>query len=163
MKMKLSWKDVERMCFSIAAQIDVNPDKPGMIVPVVRGGMVPAGILSEMLGISCVRPVRFQTRNGKSFRCNEWNDIISANYNVLVVDDILDSGKTFDIMKSWVDIRNSPTKITWSALMVNIAADAYYINLRDVVCAETFNKKSYDSTWVDFPWEVGPLDKYFSS
>ena len=112
-----TWQDVERMCVSIVNQMYKDNWRPDYIVGITRGGNVPATIISNMTGISC-EALKVSLRdddNGHGSESNCWmsedafgyNDgtkatASSLNKKILIVDDINDTGATFNwIMQDW--------------------------------------------------------------
>lgn len=148
--MKLSWEDTYRACQKIADQIkDKHFD---MIVPVIRGGMPPSVVLSELTGIKTIRPVRIQTRDQDFKTSKEWTELAHINYNMLVLDDIVDSGRTFDLMiKSYR--RDTCAQITYSALVVNDDATPEMYDPETVLRGITMHKTVTPEMWVVFPWD----------
>jgi hypoxanthine phosphoribosyltransferase len=69
---KVTWTEVEQLCQIIAAEVK----HVDYIYGVPRGGLIPAVILSHLTGIPLIEDVGNQTKN------------------VLVVDDVNDTGKT---------------------------------------------------------------------
>jgi len=114
-----SWQDVEQACVSIALQMYKDQWRPDYIVGITRGGNVPATILSNMLGIRCeALKVSLRDTNDSNCETNCWmsEDAFGYNYpeesgvtgarwdikqrkNILVVDDINDTGATFNWIK----------------------------------------------------------------
>ena len=81
-------------CVELANQIIASENKPDMIVGLVRGGMLPAIILSNLLDIPC-QAVHYSSKSGAGDDKNHENDIpIIRGKNILIVDDICDTGHT---------------------------------------------------------------------
>jgi hypoxanthine phosphoribosyltransferase len=77
-KIYLSWNDIEDAVESLAHQIKQSDESIEAITGLPRGGLIPAVLLSHKLGLPYV---------------NSYNDF-DGYENVLVVDDICDSGET---------------------------------------------------------------------
>ena len=87
----------------------VEPWEPDLIVSVNRGGLVPGVYLSHALNIPHF-PIHYQTRDGNTVAGHKkegWYipgrpQKFDYDLNILLVDDINDSGKTFsDIWDHW--------------------------------------------------------------
>ena len=108
-----SWKDIENMCVSIVKQMYADNWKPNYIVGITRGGNIPATIISNMTGIRC-ETLKVSLRDDDSeSESNRWmaEDALGYNdgtqitgsplyKNILIVDDINDTGDTFNWIKS---------------------------------------------------------------
>ena len=107
-----SWTDIERMCVSIVNQMYADQWRPDYIVGLTRGGNVPATIISNMTGIRCEALKVSLRDDDQGPESNCWmsedafgyNDgtIVSAgplHKNILIVDDINDTGSTFNWIK----------------------------------------------------------------
>ena len=131
----LSWRDVEDMVDSIFYQIkDKGYTK---IVGLARGGIIPAVMLSHKMGIE-FESVTWQTRDGGLQEIGRLNNVINSIHNVLIIDDICDSGLTLTQVKANhpdADVAVLTTKI--ETKLVDYVAQTYY----------------NDGRWVVFPWE----------
>lgn len=117
------------------------------VVGVVRGGTIPAVYLSHRLGIP-MRTVSWSTFHSDQMRESALDiaDDIQDGKNVLIVDDILDSGRTMkELLEDWGCDRD---KVGIACLIYNkdqaIKPD-YYGTL---ISRETY------SDWVHFWWEA---------
>ena len=98
LKRILGWDDITRLVDRLAAQLD-GQQFDAMLV-VTRGGMVPAGLLSEALDIRniLVAAVQFYTGVGTTLESPRFLQVPDATLlvgiSILVVDDVWDSGRT---------------------------------------------------------------------
>ena len=98
LKRILGWDDIVRLVDCLAEQLDSSRFDAMLVV--TRGGMVPAGLLSETLNIRniLVAAVQFYTGIGETLDDPMFlqfpGDEILASSSILVVDDVWDSGRT---------------------------------------------------------------------
>ncbi len=113
---------------------------PHLIISIARGGLVPGVYLSHMLGVRN-KPVVWQTRDGK---INETINIDASE--ILIIDDINDSGVTFDGVVDDImahnDIKRDKIKTVslWTRHSSKFKVDF------------TTNNVDTDD-WIVFPWE----------
>lgn len=119
----MSWSDIDIVIENLAIQIIQSGKKYNHIYGIIRGGLVPAVMLSHKLNIpmSAIAPTGI---------------ILSSN--ALVVDEIYDSGKT---IKEFLEF-NDDVDIA-VLLSKDKNAPVQFIGL----------DASHNTTWIEFPWE----------
>jgi hypoxanthine phosphoribosyltransferase len=159
-----SWQDIETMCTSIVNQMYTDNWRPDYIVGLTRGGNVPATIISNMTGIRC-EALKVSLRDDDSeSESNCWmaEDAFGYNkepMNILIVDDINDTGATFNwITKDWQS-SCLPDDDKWQSVWNN---NVRFATLTDNLaseftehCAYTCHEinKSEEDVWLVYPWE----------
>ena len=124
----------------IIEQMKVDGWKPDIIFGIWRGGAVPAIMLSHALGVTCA-PLSDQAVL----------DALYDNLNILIVDEIIDSGHTMKkLLDFYKDIHyHTPqNKIRTATLVLNTAQEFlpdYHFHTID---------RTRDKEWVHFPWET---------
>jgi len=151
-----SWQDVETMCTSVVNQMYKDNWKPDYIVGITRGGNVPATIISNMTGIRCeALKVSLRDDNSES-ETNCWmSEDAQAGKKILIVDDINDTGATFN----WI-------KQDWQSSVYNLSDDIWGNNVRFAVLTENLSSefdgvsyscdevnKAEEDVWLVYPWE----------
>ena len=143
-KIKLDWNDISSMADHIA--FDASSYELDLIVGIARGGVIPAVMLSHKLGVP-METVVWQTRDGAKKETN--TDVvkaIAAGQNILFVDDINDSGATFNQLLTFYEKYNTiPKSNIYTACLVEQAKSEYMTDLN--VLRLDMEK------WVQFPWE----------
>tara|TARA_Y100000310_G_scaffold298273_1_gene332089 strand:+ start:405 stop:893 length:489 start_codon:yes stop_codon:yes gene_type:complete len=153
----VSWKDIEDGCLSIAKQI---PEKDiDLIVAIARGGLVPARILANYLNVPKIVTVGasiYDKNNQKTDNIDIYQSVgtsfkekkLVSESNILVVDDLADSGDTFAYILLSLCETTAPRNVKSAALYVKPGTkyipDFYYTKLKT-------------KPWVVFPWEAKPL------
>lgn len=132
--------------------------RPDVIVGVARGGHIPAVMLSHYYDVN-YKSVKVQFREKDNSVAitsitAEMNDFPAAfstnNRNVLVVDDINDSGKTFEYIENAVGTQRQDDAmpvVKYAALVDNIGS-----SFSTDYSAKEINKEQ-DPSWIVFPWE----------
>jgi len=136
----VSWDEVQILCRKLAARI--HQDRPDLIriLAITRGGIFPAGILARELNIKLIETVGMESYNGMEQGgevqiLKEFNQRFS--HNVLVVDDLADTGRTLkELKKSLV----KPVVLTLFAKPEGLSMVDYYA------------EEVPQDTWVRFPW-----------
>lgn len=116
------------------------------IVGIVRGGTIPAVYLSHRLGIP-MRTVSWSTFHKEQMRESAMDiaDDIADGKSILIVDDILDSGRTItELLEDWGHRREQ----VGIAVLIN--------NIRQPVIPDYYGKtidRDVNKDWVNFWWE----------
>jgi len=166
-KVHYTWKDIEHMVVSINNLMYADGWRPDYLVGLTRGGLVPAVIMSNMTGIPMhALDVRFRDTDPSNYgpESNLWMAEDAYGYdmdqpkNILIVDDINDSGKTL----SWIrdDWRGGcmPDDPHWNTVFGNNVRTACLMdnaqsNFGDVDYTALEIDKEEDPVWIVFPWE----------
>ena len=173
-----NWQDVENACLNITLQIYKDKWRPDYIVGITRGGNVPATILSNMLGVRGeALKVSLRDATGES-ESNCWMSSdafgyvdedervntksrwdISKRKNILIVDDINDTGATFDWIKQDWQASCLPNEESWNTVWHN---NVRFATITDNLSSD-FNgtvdysvhevNKAEQDVWLVYPWE----------
>ena len=176
-----SWQDIEDACVNIALQMYKDAWRPDYIVGITRGGNVPATILSNMLNVrgEALKVSLRDSENGPETNCwmaedaygydNSEEDYsvemgclktsIVKTKNILIVDDINDTGATFNWVKQDWQSTCLPNSPVW--------LDVWGNNVRFAVITENLNSefddvnyykhevnKAEEDIWLVYPWEI---------
>lgn len=178
-KVYVSWNDVQRQVQELIRQMWVDQWVPDYVVGITRGGLTPANLISQYLN----RPMETLTvklrDGGEDGDCESslWmaedafgyvphEEQILADFdysirakNILIVDDINDSGATLNWIKNDWPSGCLPDHPRWAEIWgKNVRVAVLYDNessestLHPNYAAETINKFE-DPQWIVFPWE----------
>ncbi|AEA46483.1 phosphoribosyltransferase [Archaeoglobus veneficus] len=144
----LTWDHVYRLCLKLAGDIRKSGFSPEAIVAVGRGGWVPARILSDTLDIRNLYSVKAEhwdvaEKREDAVITQPLNADISG-MNVLVVDDVTDTGKTMDVVVQHVkELGANETK---TAVLHHKNTSSF----RPDFAAEILD----EWIWIVYPWGV---------
>tara|TARA_Y200000002_G_C22654051_1_gene652655 strand:+ start:967 stop:1524 length:558 start_codon:yes stop_codon:yes gene_type:complete len=171
-----SWNDIENMCLTITNQMYKERWLPDYIVGITRGGNVPATIISNMLNVPC-ETLKVSLRDDSKLESNTWMsaDAFGSNTgdkvkgsrwdpalrkNILIVDDINDTGATFNwIVNDWQQScfpnEEGPWNTVWGknvkfAVLTDNLASKFEMCVN--YCCHNINKNEKD-VWLVYPWE----------
>lgn len=165
-KVYYTWKDIEHMVSTLNNLMFADKWRPDYIVGLTRGGLVPAVMMSNATGIPMhVLDVRFRDTDGIAGpESNLWMSEDAVGYNmdqpknILILDDINDSGKTMQWIKDDWQGSCLPNDTAWNDVWGNNVRFASLldnqVSMFDEVdyTAMEINKLEKD-VWVVFPWE----------
>ena len=148
-KVHYSWKDIETSIKDIHEQIIYTNWTPDIIIGIANGGSIPATMFSKTFKIPC-KIITVQMRDGK-IKEDLDIDLIHSIYgkNILIVDEINDSGETLQwILKNW--------DITPSQWFYNTRIATLTYNIGSAVKSDYYYwkiDKRIDPVWCVYPWE----------
>jgi uncharacterized protein len=145
----IRWEDIDSLCRQLAGQLRRSNFPIDIIITIGRGGYVPGRILSDRLGILDLTSFKIEHYQG-AYQHNEafvkyplTADINGRN--VLLLDDVCDSGDTFAVGLDHIRHCGTVNKICTAALHLKAVSkfipDFY---------AETVN----EWRWLIYPWAV---------
>ncbi len=113
--------------------------RPDVIVPSMCGGLVPAGIVAERLGIKDTRPISIE-RKGTTRRITYDIQGDIAGMKILLLEDDLPTGKGFIFAKEYYQSKGALVKIA-----------AVYVNSESEKIADYFGRKH--DPLPNLPWK----------
>lgn len=145
----LDWKEIDRMINKLADKIEKRPGKPDLIIGVLRGGTVVAALLSDRLNIHNIRSIgaKLYQRTGKIGEKIDLYQPLSmsdlSRFDVLVVDDVIDTGTTYtNVLQQQIYPKKPRSLCTISLYIKPWAKYKPDIYLEETEC------------WIWYPWET---------
>lgn len=143
----VSWDQFHRDARALAWRLSASGPFEAMVC-ITRGGLVPAAIVSRELGIRLIETVciasyhDYQTQGGLQVLKTIAEAVRAAGHGgkVLVIDDLVDTGKTVQVVREMLP-------------------DAHYATVyakplgRPLI--DTFITEVSQDTWIYFPWDLG--------
>lgn len=128
----------------IARSINKDGWFPDVIVGLTRGGLIPAVMLSHKLNVRMM-PLNCATRDYTGF--HDSLDVLRPYRDVLIVDDIIDTGASMNKLLYNINIVSPLTKVRTATLAVKhnqpYRPNYHWLNLYEKEC----------DAWVEFYWE----------
>lgn len=135
-KQQVTWKEIHQHCHSIS-----DTYHPQVIVPILRGGLAIGLILSHQWTCELI-PFRYQTIDSHAINYpDELNQ--HQHSSILVVDDIYDSGQTFQGVNQLLMNRGFSQVQYWSVYRRYPKQDKYQ-----------YGQGIETDAWLEFPWEI---------
>ena len=141
-KIKMSWPKYTKAIDKIAEYF--KAEKFDVIIGLTRGGLIPAVRLSHTMGTPMLpfNP-HFLHANGDERGKVKIPISPVVVRRVLIVDDISDTGKTFDKCVKFFEKRG-----------FNVSTAAVYINKQTAIFTPTYTVYDSQKRWVIFPYEA---------
>lgn len=148
-KTYISWnqvyKDIDNLSMLIALK-----KKPDAIVAIGRGGLIPATILSYNLNVKVLQNFQIESYEGqtKTETHKLWQNpgehflTVFKNKNVLVVDDLADSGNTLRLVKRFFEHKD-----------INLMFATLYTKKGTAFAPDVSLREYSTEEWIVFPWE----------
>jgi xanthine phosphoribosyltransferase len=179
-KLTIDNKKFKQLVSELARQISMSGWRPDYIVGITRGGLLPAVMLSHYFEVPC-ETLKVSLRDGSDQESNLWMAEDALGYlnteeiprpkdmpasdpslrkNILIVDDINDTGATFNwIIKDWQS-GCMPNDAAWNSIWGNNVKFAVVVDNASSNCDAAMNyfgmeiDKAKEDIWVDFPYET---------
>lgn len=154
-KIYYNWSDINGHCAKLVRDISLSNWKPDYVIGLTRGGLLPAVMLSHYFKVP-MHTLDLSLRDNIHVPdFPEWIIDEAANRNILIIDDINDTGATinyiitrFQAMSqdlNWNNIWHSTVK--FAVLVDNLDS-----NVKVDFSACEINKSDSDC-WIIYPWE----------
>ncbi|MCC6032612.1 MAG: phosphoribosyltransferase [Desulfurococcaceae archaeon] len=143
----LTWKKIHEASLKLASEIAREGLEIDLIVGILRGGYIIARILGDMLGTENIGVVEVKFYKGIEERAERpiITQPLTADVkgkNVLVVDDVVDSGRTLEIVTEQVRLRGARS----------VRTAVLFYKPKSIIRPDFFAQET--SEWVVFPWEL---------
>ncbi|MEL6521421.1 MAG: xanthine phosphoribosyltransferase [Pseudomonadota bacterium] len=144
----VSWDQLHRDARALAWRLDKQgPLADGAwkaVVAITRGGMAPAMIVARELDIRTVDTISVksydhQTQAEAIVLKSPDNDLMGSGNGVLVVDDLVDSGRTLKLVRD---------------LYPNAHFATVYAKPKGRDMVDTYITEVSQDTWIFFPWDM---------
>ncbi len=116
----VGWKEIDELVSRLVRQMREAAFSPDLIVAIARGGFVPARLLADRLDVFDMDSMKIEhyrgVRKGPRARLRYPLAAEVAGRRVLVVDDVSDSGETFELALAHIRERGTPAALRTAAM-----------------------------------------------
>lgn len=145
----VAWEEVHQLCRELVRQIRATDYHIDLIVAIARGGYVPGRIVSDMLGVHDLTGFKIEHyRKLQKHREAFVKYPLSADVNgknILLLDDVSDSGDTFAVGIEHIHRRGQPNAIRTAAL--------HYKTVSSFI-PDFFVDTISEWRWLIYPWAI---------
>jgi xanthine phosphoribosyltransferase len=136
----VSWEQLQRDCRALSWRLVEKGPWKG-ILAITRGGLVPAAIIARELDIHLIDTICVSSYNWKDQReANVLKGVDCGGEGWLLIDDLVDTGKTAQIVRDMVPQAHFAT---------------VYAKPAGRPTVDTFITEVSQDTWILFPWDAG--------
>lgn len=137
----VSWEELHKAGRLLAKTLHELREWKG-ILTVTRGGMVPSAIIARELNIRLIDTICISSYEGqdrKSFRLSKAPEVPDEGEGWLIIDDLVDTGKTA------AEVRSRYPKAHFATLYAKPAGLEY---------VDSYVEEVTQNTWIRFPWDI---------
>ncbi|MCS7111735.1 MAG: phosphoribosyltransferase [Ignisphaera sp.] len=147
--MYVTWPEVIDLCYKLAENIIASKYRPDVVVAILRGGVVPALILSDILSVEEFFAIRIKHWGiGRELYTNPIVEQMPQGKlegkNVLLVDEVADTGKTL--------IRALNELAALNPLLIKTAV--LHVKPSSLIQPDYYAKKCDRWVWIFYPWSL---------
>ena len=137
------------MCRRLAGRIRDSGVAPDLIVAIGRGGYVPGRILADLLGLMDLVGIRIEhyrgAHRGPAARIRQPLAIDISGRRILLVDDVSDTGDTFELALEHLAEQGAPASVHTAAMHHKIVSR---------IEPDFYARKIVKWRWIIYPWAV---------
>lgn len=145
----ISWHRFYGMCARLHERIVASGYQPQSIVGITRGGYMPARILADFFGLMALTTIKIEHYHGlqkaPAAVVREPLAADIAGQRVLLVDDVSDSGDSFDVALAHLRERGHPSELR-TAVLHHKTSSTYQ--------PDYFARRVVKWRWIIYPWAV---------
>lgn len=145
----VSWSEFYRLCGKLHEHISAAGYRPNTIIAIARGGYAPARILADYFGVMNLLSIKIEHYHGPDklpravVRYPLEADI--SDREVLLVDDVSDSGDTFAVALEHLEGCGAPAALRTSVL---------HHKTTSTFEPDHFAKRIVKWRWITYPWAL---------
>ncbi len=146
----ISWGRVVNLATKLVMQIKQDGFQPDIIIAIGRGGYVPARLLADYFDTMNLTSIKIEHYLSGAHRLTSATvkyplNVNVSDMNVLVVDDVSDSGDTFTVAIQHITERSTPKEIRTAVLHHKTVSE---------FLPEYYAAKVIKWRWLIYPWAL---------
>lgn len=149
---QISWTRYFELCDQLVKQMKESQITD--IIGISRGGLLPAQYLAYQLGVRRIHNYGVSSYSDNNERLSDSDINIYQNvttpfykeHNVLIVDDIADTGKTITQLLKRHNYFANAGKI--------LVATLHYKPKKSIICPDFFGEAVGNDIWIQYPYEI---------
>lgn len=145
----VSWNRFAGLCRQLADKLDSAGYRPDLVIAIARGGYAPARVLADYFGVMNVASIKVEHYKGPrqmvKARIRHPLPAHIEGRRVLIVDDVSDTGDTFEVAVPHIRERLPGAEIRTAVLLHKAACP---------VLPDFWAKKVVKWRWIIYPWAV---------
>ncbi len=145
----ISWNAFYQLCQVMVSRINDSGYRPDVILAIGRGGWVPARVLADYLGLMDLTSFNITHYRGSHMepeaRIKYPLSVDLDDRRVLLVDDVSDSGDTFELALKHIGTHGTPQEIRTAALHHKTASQ---------FVPDFYAAKIVKWRWIIYPWAL---------
>jgi hypoxanthine phosphoribosyltransferase len=154
----ITWNLYDHKVKGLIKQIDESTFKPDIVVGIMRGGMIPAVMISHHFEVPCWSvPLSYRDNVAAGNDLNQvWGTLVlNGGKNILFVEDIVDSGKTMSSLQNFI---NTSLELHWcyTPPQPTIKYASVWFNVGQETNVDYFSipfDRNNNKDWFVFPYE----------
>jgi hypoxanthine phosphoribosyltransferase len=146
----MSWDEVGHAARSLADAVHTSGYRPGIILAVARGGLIPAAAVAYALGVKNTYTMNVEFYTDVDQRLDvpmvlpPVPDLVDvADADLLIVDDVADTGRTLEVVQAFCDGK-----------VASVRTAVFYEKDQSTVRCDYVWRRS--NSWITFPWSAEP-------
>ncbi len=139
----LSWEDIEKITDELTEKIKVGNFKPDYLIGITAGGLIPLFFLAKKLKVDNIFTISI-AKNNKRIAEDLLPDINLKDKNILLIDEITESGNSLRQAKEFLRNKYSDSEIKTATLGINKDKCKFFPDFHIVI---------QQREWIVFPWE----------
>ncbi|AAK42493.1 phosphoribosyltransferase [Saccharolobus solfataricus] len=145
----VTWDEIVSLSTKLAEKIKADEYNVNVIVAIARGGLVPARLVADVLGVFDILSIKIEHWIETASHTPEAKvkypfKVDLSDKNVLIIDDITDTGDSIELARKYVMENFRPTEVKTATLQ--------YIKPAAKIIPDYYAEEIVSWAWFMYPW-----------